>query len=152
MNEGEVIFAFVLMGTGEDKQLQRMNDIEAYRHQSVAYITKLRQDLDKLIRKGVNIAIWGGTGKSAAFLNALDVNPEDLPLVVDSDERKVGTYVPGLGQLIRSPGYLIDNPVDVVLIPTYWRAKDIHKEMERKGIQCEKIIVAFRGNFITLEV
>jgi len=47
------------------------------------------------------VAIWGGTGKSAAFMNRYAVDAARFPIVVDSDPAKVGTFVPGTGQEIR---------------------------------------------------
>jgi hypothetical protein len=96
------------------------------------------------LRKSSSVVLWGGTGKSAAFLNMFDLNYQDFPLVVDSDEHKVGRYVPGTGQKIQSPDILIGrNPT--IIITTAWRAKDIYSEIQMRGLQYKQILVLKDG-------
>ncbi len=59
---------------------------------------RIKKQLDELCRSGKKIAIWGGVGKCAAFLNTYGMDVDRFPLVVDSDAGKAGTYVPGTGQ------------------------------------------------------
>ena len=54
---------------------------------------------------------------------------ELAPIVVDSDARKAGGFVPGTGQEIRTPDFLESHPVDRILICTNWRARDIEREI-----------------------
>ena len=57
--------------------------------------------LAALADAGRSVAIWGGTGKSAAFMNRYRVDATRFPVIIDSDPAKVGTFVPGMGQAIR---------------------------------------------------
>ncbi|MCK4276497.1 MAG: methyltransferase, partial [Phycisphaerae bacterium] len=101
----------------------------------------VRDALWRMRRAGKTIAFWGATGKGASFLNAFDLSGEDWPTVVDSDYKKVGRYVPRTAQLIRPPQYLQENPADVIIITTQWRAKDIAREIKQRGIQCGQIMI-----------
>ena len=71
-----------------------------------------------------------------------------FPLVVDSDPDKAGTFVPGLGQEIVYRDLLKSQPVDVVVIPTQWRARDIAAEMAREGIVAKSILIEHEGGLI----
>lgn len=86
-----------------------------------------------------NVVFWGGTGKSAAFLNAIDA-PVDSR-VVDSDERKAGRYVPGTGQLIEHASSLRVKPPEAVIITTRWRAADIYAEIKRDHPEIEVVLI-----------
>ena len=86
---------------------------------------RIQSQLTALHRCGQKIAIWGGVGKCAAFLNTYGVDADRFSMVVDSDNGKVGTYVPGTGQIIQSCAVLADNPVDLIIIPAQWRAKTL---------------------------
>lgn len=97
--------------------------------------------LKKLLKQGKHIAFWGATGKGAAFLNGFNLYEKDFPIVVDSDYNKVGHFVPRTAQEILPPEYLLHNPVDIIVITTQWRAKDIYLEITRKKIPFEKILV-----------
>jgi hypothetical protein len=62
-------------------------------------------------------------------MNMFGLDAELAPLVVDSDPRKVGHFVPGTGQRIEGPAALAREPADVILICTNWRARDIEHEI-----------------------
>jgi hypothetical protein len=68
--------------------------------------------------------------------------------VVDSDKAKAGTRVPGTGQTIQFRDALKANPVDVVIIPTQWRAKDIVAEMTREGISVPVVLLEHKGRLV----
>ena len=91
------------------------------------------------------MAIWGGTGKCAAFMHHYGVSCGDIPIVVDSDERKWKTYVPGVGQEIRTPAFLLEEPVDVLIIPTQWRAQDILIEAIGMGLDFKQVLIEHNG-------
>lgn len=114
---------------------------EAYRQSLLEQAASVRDALWRMRQTGKTIAFWGATGKGASFLNAFELSSEDWPTVVDSDYKKVGRYVPRTAQLIRPPEYLQENPVDVIIITTQWRAKDIAREIKQRGIQCGQIMI-----------
>ncbi|HEY9745204.1 MAG TPA: class I SAM-dependent methyltransferase [Oculatellaceae cyanobacterium] len=107
---------------------------------------KVRQQIQKLA--GRKVALWGGTGKAATFINRYHADDENFPIVVDSDPSKVGTHVPGTGQEIRSPQYLLKHPVDVIVITTQWRAQDIALEIRQRGIPCQSILLEYQGELV----
>lgn len=92
--------------------------------------------------------IWGGTGKSAAFMCRYGVDGERFPWVVDSDIAKVGTFVPGTGQEIHFRDILKTCPADVVIIPPQWRAADILAEMEQAGIVVDMVLIEHKGQLV----
>lgn len=94
---------------------------------------------------------WGGTGKSAAFLNSYGIDADRFPIVVDSDPNKIGYFVPGTGQEIRSPEYLLTKPLDSIVITTQWRARDIVAEIKGRNITYKKIYVVCDGRLINYE-
>lgn len=95
-------------------------------------------------------AIWAATGKGAAFLNMFALVPEIVPTVVDSDPRKFGKYVPGMGQEIRSPQYLIENPVDYILIASNWHGRDIEHEIRQQHHLSSELFVYLKGEIVPL--
>ncbi|MCS6783338.1 MAG: class I SAM-dependent methyltransferase, partial [Gloeomargarita sp. SKYG98] len=106
------------------------------------------QQLQALVAAGKKVAIWGGTGKAAAFMHHYGVDAERFPLVVDSDPAKVGTHVPGTGQLIQFRDVLKTQPVDVIIIPSQWRVRDIWLEMEREGIAAAVVLTECNGRLV----
>ena len=142
--DSEVVYAFVRLDARTE--LIR-NGLEAlqFRAQAERSRERIMGQLAALHASGKRVAFWGGTGKSAAFLNAHSVDRERFPYVVDSDIAKAGTYVPGTGQLIQFRDQLRSEPVEVIVIPCQWRAADIVREMEGHGIGCESILIDYQG-------
>jgi hypothetical protein len=145
--EGEVVYALVRLGVPEAAQ-RRAAAALGFRDDAAANRAALKAQVDTLAASGKSVAVWGGTGKGAAFMHQFELDAARFPLVVDSDPDKAGTYVPGLGQRIAFRDVLKDHPVDVVLIPTQWRAADIAREMEREGIAPAEILIEHEGRLI----
>lgn len=122
--------------------------VETFGMRFGASIAEAREELSAKRNNGKRIAYWGGIGKSSMFLHQIGVEPL---LVVDSDERKVGLCVPGLSAKIHHASLLETNPVDTIVITTSWRADDIVKEIQRRGIACEEILVYKRGKLVRYE-
>ncbi len=108
----------------------------------------VRHQLDALVESGVELAVWGGTGKASAFINRYGLDSTRFPLVVDSDLSKVGTFVPGTGQPIMAPMVLNKRPVDVIVVATHWRARDIALEIEKRGIRCVQLLLEHAGALV----
>jgi hypothetical protein len=96
---------------------------------------------------GLRIAILGTTGESATFLETHGLDAGRF-LVVDSDSDRAGALVPGTSQTIRSPEWLLDHPVDIILIPCPWRAADIVREIDAARITYEGILIPHQGHLV----
>ncbi len=129
-----------------------------YASQALAFCEKARQakqrigrQLAELASSGKRLAVWGGTGKAAAFMNFYGVDAQRFPIVVDSDPDKVGTFVPGQGQPLRFRDYLLEDPPDVIIIPMQWRARDIVREMEQSGITYSQVLIEHDGQLVDFD-
>jgi len=145
--DGEVVYALVRLGVPSACSAQAAA-AQNFAQRVSASRARIRQQLDALAASGQPVAIWGGTGKAAAFMHQFGVDAGRFPLVVDSDPDKVGTFVPGTGQQIVFRDVLKERPPTVVIIPTQWRAKDIVLEMTRVGITPAQILIEHDGSLI----
>jgi hypothetical protein len=89
-----------------------------------------------------------GLGFRGGVYQSLRNDAERFPLVVDSDMDKVGTFVPGTVQEIFFRDRLKDTPVDVIVIATQWRAKDIVHEIRECGILFDEIMLESDGRLV----
>jgi predicted O-linked N-acetylglucosamine transferase (SPINDLY family)/SAM-dependent methyltransferase len=131
-----------------DVQVQFADEAVRFRDQAIRHRATMQCDIDALASSGRHVAVWGGTGKAAAFINQYGLDAGRFPLVVDSDAEKVGTHVPGTGQEILFRNFLIQYPVAVILIATQWRAGDIVAEIDRCGIAYESILLEHQGRLV----
>lgn len=147
--KGEVVFGFAQLGVS-DTALDYANQAYDFHVDTQAGLNSIRDELAQLHTENKTIAIWGGTGKSAAFMCRYDVDAKRFPLVVDSDREKVGTFVPGTGQEIQFRDCLIEQKVDVVIIPPQWRAADIMTEMAQAKIEIDLVLIEHLGHLVDL--
>ncbi|MBK8189633.1 MAG: methyltransferase domain-containing protein [Vampirovibrionales bacterium] len=157
--DGEVLTALVQLGrehrdanapmtaSGADSVAIARDSIAFYNHTRHSDAV-LRARIDDLAQTGSRVAVWGGTGKAAAFINRYGLDATRFPLVVDSDASKVGTFVPGAGQEILRPDALLRDPVEAILIATQWRARDIAREIEAAGIPYHRLLLEHEGRLI----
>jgi len=145
--DGEVVYALVRLQIPKALRDQARHS-NAFASAAQRSRKTIAAQLDTLATGGQRVAIWGGTGKAAAFMHQFGADAQRFPLVVDSDPDKAGTFVPGLGQEIVYRDVLKTQPVDVVIIPTQWRARDIAAEMAREGIIAKSILIEHEGGLI----
>jgi hypothetical protein len=145
--EGEVVYALVRLGVPEAARM-RARAANAFAADSTTARRTVHQQLKALATSGRAVAIWGGTGKGAAFMHQYGLDAGRFPLVVDSDPTKAGTHVPGLGQRIEFRDILKSRAVDVVIITTQWRALDIVREMEGEGLAPDEILIEHEGRLV----
>jgi hypothetical protein len=143
----EVVYALVRLQPPTEA-LRRAEAAARFAEASVAARQTIRAQLDELAASGLAIAIWGGTGKGATFMHQFGVDRDRFPLVVDSDPEKAGTFVPGVGQPIQFRDVLKGADLDVLIIPTQWRAKDILAEMQQAGIEAPRILIEHGGRLV----
>ncbi len=145
--DGEVIFALIELGVkaGELIRGRKAADFFDRVKENTARIKAQLHDL-RVAKK--RVAIWGGTGKAAAFINHYKLDPGYFDLVVDSDPDKVGTCVPGSGQTILFRDTLKDINCDCVIVPAQWRARDISEEMSRENIYVGELLIEHNGRLI----
>jgi hypothetical protein len=143
----EVVYGLALFERRQD-QVDLAREAQRFRDQALRHRQTIRADIDALAASGRRVAVWGGTGKAAAFINQFGLDAARFPLVVDSDSEKAGTHVPGTGQEILYRNFLLQSPVEVILIATQWRAGDIAGEIERCGIPCQSILLEHEGRLV----
>ena len=95
----------------------------------------IAKELHAWLITGLRIAIWGSTDESAAFLETHGL-----------DVRRF--QVPGTGQVIRSPDWLLDRPVDIILIPCPWQAADIVRQIDAAHVTYEGILIPQDGRLV----
>src|ERR1035441_9235292 len=95
----------------------------------------IAKELPPWLTTGLRIAIWGSADESAAFLETHGLDAHRF-------------QVPGIGQVIRSPDWLLENPVTIILIPCPWQAADIVRQIDAARITYEGILIPHQGHLV----
>jgi len=137
---------------GEEVIVMVAEPCEFYAPSHLAHTMANFEDLKELLfDSGMGIVFWGGAGKGAAMIKLLDL-PTKQVTVVDSDERKIGKYVPGTRHIIHCPRVLKHAHPDMVIITTSWRAGDIVADMKRRDISTDNVYIMKQGTLHRYEV
>lgn len=146
----EVIYGLVKLAVPTEF-LSVRSDALTFKKKAINSRGTISSQMQKLYTQGKSVAIWGGTGKAAAFIQYNDIDAVRFPLVVDSDADKVGTCVPGTGQEIRPVEALRALSPDVVIIPMHWRVNDILKEIRIKELDVPVILTESSGSLVPVD-
>lgn len=145
--DNEVMYGISRLGIAPH-QLRFTQMSQEYKRHAEESCEYIKDQLNELFSSNKTIAIWGGLGRSSTFINRYNIDLKRFPVIVDSDISKVGTYVPGTGQKILFRDHLLDHPVEIIIIPSQWRALDILTEMNQIGITYKKILIEHSGKLI----
>jgi hypothetical protein len=146
----EVVNGLVRLSVNRDA-VQQGKDAQTFSKLTQTSKQNIIAELNSLSGSGQSLAIWGGTGKAATFIQHYQLDKDRFPYVVDSDSEKVGTFVPGMGQEIRHSSELTAIPADIIIITTQWRAADIYAEIKSRDIHYKKIVLEYNGYLVDFE-
>lgn len=103
-------------------------------------ISKSKKLLVDLKNKGFKIAGFGAAAKGCIYLNAADINYNQIDYIIDDTNLKQGKFVPGIGVEIVSREKLQTNPVDYIIILAHNFSEYIIKSLKQDGYQGRFII------------
>jgi hypothetical protein len=99
--------------------------------------SRWRRVIDETLGDGKRVALWGSGSKAVGFLSTLNVTDDRVPLVVDINPRKQGTFLPGTGQQIVGPGALREYRPDVVIVMNPVYREEIRRDLDGLGLRPE---------------
>jgi SAM-dependent methyltransferase len=107
-----------------------------YREAEAAWQSRIR-DLEKAGKKVVG---WGAGGRGVFFFNAMKVETF-IPFVVDINPKRQHAYLPGTGQKIVPPEFLLSYKPDVIVVTHSTFVDEIRSQVREMGLQSEVISI-----------
>ena len=95
--------------------------------------------LSEMAQAGQSGVIWGAGSKGVTFLNILDTQG-CIEYAIDINPRKVGKFVPGSGQQIKPPEFLMEYRPDVVIIMNPLYADEIRHSMQQLQVSAQILV------------
>lgn len=102
-------------------------------------IKKHNHRLKKLLNKGKRVVMWGAGARGVTLLNI--IKDPRIEYAVDINPRKQGMYVPGTGQNIVEPKFLVDYKPDYVIIANPAYENEIRQIISTIEIKTELILI-----------
>ena len=104
------------------------------------WLDRWRCKLRTLKHANRRVVLWGGGSKAVAFLTTLGIQSEVL-YVVDVNPYKHKTFLAGTGHPIVAPGFLSEQPPDVVIIMNPIYREEIQRSLYGLGLTPELLDV-----------
>ena len=101
-------------------------------------IRRFSQKLTRLLNQGKRGVIWGAGARGVTILNVFK-DPR-IEYAVDLNPNKQGKYVPGTGQKIVRPEFLLDYRPDFIILANPAYRKEIKQSMDSMGIKTRYIL------------
>jgi SAM-dependent methyltransferase len=123
---------------GDLQDLAHAVDAFAERFENLCREWKAR--LTSAARAGTRIAAWGAGARTVGVFNALELGAQ-IPVVVDLNPNKHGTYLTGTGQPIVAPEFLRDYRPGVILIINGIYEAEIRAHVRQLGLEPEFVVL-----------
>lgn len=94
---------------------QLKNDIDAFPDNFHSKVAFWEQKLQHASDNDQRVVLWGAGSKGVTFLNIIS-QQQQIEYVVDINPNKKGKYIPGTGQEIVEPNFLIEYQPDLVIV------------------------------------
>jgi hypothetical protein len=89
---------------------------------------------------GVRAIPWGAGEHGIGFVNILNIQ-QQMPFIVDINPSRVGKYLPGTGQKVVAPEFMVEYKPDLLIItnPTY--KTEIEDHTRKLGVRCDFLVL-----------
>ena len=124
----------------EESADQVGEEVEAFRASVEAVATRWRTQLAEMAHAERRPVVWGSGSKGVAFLTTLDLGGQ-VEYVVDINPYKQGKYMPGTGQRIVAPDFLIEYRPDAVIAMNPIYLDEIGRQLHALGVRAELLAV-----------
>ena len=105
---------------------------DEFRESFISFKEKLSILLNRYKAEGKSIAVWGAGARGITTLMRLNISGGIVDYIVDSDDRKIGKYIPTFSTKIRSPDVFYDKPTDILIITSVTYNEEIISTVKKK--------------------
>ena len=116
---------------------QELNQIiENFNNSFTNCISACKEKIEEIKKSNTRCIAWAAGARAVTFFNLFDLK-EMIPFVVDINVKRHGKYIPGSGQQIVNPEFIIDYQAKLIVItnPTY--AEEIKEQVWAMGLNPE---------------
>ncbi len=121
----------------ETKTDEIKNYIHSFSSKTKNLIKKNGEQIDKFLDEGKKMVLWGAGSRGVTILNIL--KERRIEYAVDINPNKQGMHIPGTGQKIIAPKYLLNCPPDFIILANKTYEGEITQILNEIGIKTKFI-------------
>jgi SAM-dependent methyltransferase len=125
----------------DQKGMEELQSLaEGFVNSAKKKMTSTESRIEEALRTGSRMIVWGAGSKGVSFLNRQE-RVTYIPYVIDINPQKKDKYIPGTGQKIVSPEFLVSYQPDIIFIVNeiYWN--EIRERTVQLGISPQFICI-----------
>ncbi len=96
-------------------------------------LRKSQVRIDNIKSNKEKVLAWGAGARAVTFFNLFNVKKE-IPYIIDINHKRHGKYIPGSGQKIVSPDFIVEYQPDLVIITNSTYAEEIKDHIHSLGL------------------
>jgi SAM-dependent methyltransferase len=124
----------------EDDLEQMARYVVHFRVAVTAAIERWRREVLKRTARGQRVVLWGALSKAVSFLTTLGLGSA-IEYVVDINVYRQGKFMPGTGQQIVAPAFLVDYRPDLVIAMNPIYLDEIQRDLDSMAVGAELVAV-----------
>jgi hypothetical protein len=105
-----------------------------------AEVSSWKERLEQMEREGIRAIPWGAGELGIGFLNILNIQ-QLMPFIVDINPDRVGKYLPGTGQEVVAPEFLVEYKPDLIIITNSTYKTEIQEHATELGVTCDFLVL-----------
>ena len=117
---------------------QLQNDVLTFRSKFQQKVDYWKAKLQEIASENQRVVLWGAGSKGVTFLNILQ-DQKQIEYVVDINPNKEGKFIPGTGQQIVTPNFLIDYKPDIIIVMNPIYKNEIKKMLTKMNLMPQLI-------------
>jgi SAM-dependent methyltransferase len=96
--------------------------------------------LAEMERLGRRALPWGAGELGIGFLNTMDIR-QSMPYIVDINPARIGKYLPGTGQRVVAPEFIVEYEPEVVIVTNPIYEVEIREQIRAYGVDPEILVL-----------
>lgn len=108
-------------------------DLKTRSHQCRETIAAWKMQIEEFERNSTRVIPWGAGERGIGFLSSLNVR-DLMPCIVDINPDRVGKFIPGTGQQVVPPSFLVEYKPDVIIVMNRTYLPEIKQQATALGI------------------
>ena len=120
----------------ENDSEQMAADVAAFRTNVANSMDRWRSTVLDRANRGQRVVLWGALSKAVSFLTTLGLG-NSIEYVVDINTYRQGKFMPGTGQKVVAPDFLVEYRPNLVVAMNPVYLGEIRRELDRLSVRCE---------------
>lgn len=116
------------------------DDLKTLSSRFAAEVSRWKERLEQMKREGIRAIPWGAGEHGIGFLNILNIQ-QLMPFIVDINPGRVGKYLPGTGQAVVAPEFLVEYKPDLIIITNSTYENEIKEHVKKLGVTCRFLVL-----------